>query len=415
MTEATCLAELTRLRQYGAEQWPELAALWQHGALVVDRAVPQFALDQFGNVYANPAFLTKRYKLLGAQAFRADLVGRWLRALGHLLVQHGLRARAISAEAWRWQLAAELALPAVPWPEAPLATGAYPPSAEQLGLPTCTTAEAYYELLKQRTIRPQIEEQGARFGAIYLWDGGSGVHGIVRRWELWFDAPEQQAAQHWELAMVLAQLRAQPGLEDSELARWWSAGQAATKPKVNWHKLLQQHIQQAWQQQWGQRLDYTYQRPARRSWGTPTFILPSLGMGPPHQIAVVLDVSASMSRAYLRQALAEVMSLLAQYRVPLTLIPCDTQVDSLSRLVNPAQLQQWTIPRGGGTDLRTGIAAALAQRPRPTLILVLTDGYTPWPAVRPPVPLLVSLLQFAQQSSSVELPGWARLVQITIP
>jgi predicted metal-dependent peptidase len=38
---------------------------------------------------------------------------------------------------------------------------------------------------------------------------------------------------------------------------------------------------------------------------------------------------------------------------------------------------------GGGTDLRTGFAAALRTRPRPDVAVVLTDGQTPWPDTPP--------------------------------
>ena len=48
---------------------------------------------------------------------------------------------------------------------------------------------------------------------------------------------------------------------------------------------------------------------------------------------------------------------------------------------------------GGGTDQREGIGAALALRPRPDLILVLTDGQTPWPDRRPPVPVVIALVE----------------------
>ena len=39
---------------------------------------------------------------------------------------------------------------------------------------------------------------------------------------------------------------------------------------------------------------------------------------------------------------------------------------------------------GGGTDMGAGLAKAAELRPRPDLIIVLTDGYTPWPSAPPP-------------------------------
>ena len=40
---------------------------------------------------------------------------------------------------------------------------------------------------------------------------------------------------------------------------------------------------------------------------------------------------------------------------------------------------------GGGTDMGAGLDAAAALRPRPDLIIVLTDGFTPWRPAPPPV------------------------------
>ena len=51
-----------------------------------------------------------------------------------------------------------------------------------------------------------------------------------------------------------------------------------------------------------------------------------------------------------------------------------------------------TLTGGGGTDLRVGIDAALAARPAANVIVAFTDGGTPWPDRRLPVPLIVALI-----------------------
>ncbi len=64
---------------------------------------------------------------------------------------------------------------------------------------------------------------------------------------------------------------------------------------------------------------------------------------------------------------------------------------------------------GGGTDMRRGIDQALAARPRPDLVVVLTDGETPWPARDPGTPIVVALLE----EPHVPPPSWARVVHVT--
>jgi predicted metal-dependent peptidase len=107
---------------------------------------------------------------------------------------------------------------------------------------------------------------------------------------------------------------------------------------------------------------------------------PSLAGGVTARLAVVLDTSGSISPPLLEQGLAEVLELLRSFRAPVTLIPCDVQAYqelTISSLADFRRLE--VLPGGGGTNLQTGIGRALALKPLPDVILVLTDGYTPYP------------------------------------
>lgn len=78
-------------------------------------------------------------------------------------------------------------------------------------------------------------------------------------------------------------------------------------------------------------------------------------------------------------------------------------------------MQKVTSPRqvellgGGGTDMGEGIEAARRLRPPPSVVVVLTDGFTPWPSEPPKgVRVVVGLLR----ESPMRTPAWARVVQI---
>jgi hypothetical protein len=65
-----------------------------------------------------------------------------------------------------------------------------------------------------------------------------------------------------------------------------------------------------------------------------------------------------------------------------TYYACDTTPHNLGRAL-PARL-----PGGGGTDLRNGIAMAIAEGAR--AIIVITDCGTPWPAEPTRVPVIIA-------------------------
>jgi len=78
-------------------------------------------------------------------------------------------------------------------------------------------------------------------------------------------------------------------------------------------------------------------------------------------------------------------------------------------------LHEVELMRGGGTDMGEGITEAIHPPHRCDLVIVLTDGRTPWPAADPGVPVVVGLLTGAIPSSEPGPqmpPSWAATVVV---
>jgi predicted metal-dependent peptidase len=66
---------------------------------------------------------------------------------------------------------------------------------------------------------------------------------------------------------------------------------------------------------------------------------------------------------------------------------------------------------GGGTDMGEGITAALQIKPSPHIIVVLTDGFTPWPISKPRnCDTYIAVL--TQMNSKEDVPGWIQTIVI---
>jgi predicted metal-dependent peptidase len=137
---------------------------------------------------------------------------------------------------------------------------------------------------------------------------------------------------------------------------------------------------------------------------------------------VVIDTSASVSDTELGSALLEVAAIsraVGGRRELVTVVPCD----AAARIVHPlCRAEGIPLVGGGGTDLRTGFAKALRTGHRPDVIVVLTDGQTPWPDTRPPCRTVVGLFSRPGGAGSWNEndptyvpdapPDWARVVTI---
>jgi len=181
--------------------------------------------------------------------------------------------------------------------------------------------------------------------------------------------------------------------------RW--AEQALTGPQVPWRRVLASAVRRAIAHVAG-CCDYTYRRPGRRR--IPRIVTPSL-QRPLITVSVVVDTSGSMGQIELDAALAEVKGVIRAAGIGprgLLVLACDAAVGAVTRVRRVSDVQ---LVGGGGTDMRVGIAAAEAAKPAADVVVVLTDGMTPWPDRPTRARLVIAII--GDQTTLQLVPEWA--------
>jgi predicted metal-dependent peptidase len=326
--------------------------------------------------------------------------------VGHLLREHAERSTSAtgqdatvplagrSPEQRRWGIAADCEvnddLPATLRPG-----GEVTPA--EFGLPDGETAEQYWTALADV---PEGHLARAR-------DCGSGSDGVVRAWdagEPGVGSEESRLLRQEVARRIAARARGQGDVPET----WQRWADEVLEPTVDWRRELAAAIRRGAAAVAG-RLDYTYRRPSRRAAAVPGVVLPGLHQPVP-RVCVVLDTSQSMSGALLARAVAEVGGVLRALgigRSAVRVLCCDTAAQEPARVLDAREIR---LVGGGGTDLRAGLAAAGALRPRADLVVVLTDGLTDWPEVPPRgCSVVVGVLDSGRRA-----PDWARTVDIPL-
>lgn len=306
-----------------------------------------------------------------------DLLARWnpeqtagvlLHEASHLLRDHHTRrGERPDADPTAWNVAADaeinddLAAAHIPLPDTPITPGL-------LDQPDGQLAETYLAALHPA---PAVEDPAC----------GSGAGATPLAVELPADA---EPAGHSAIDAALIRRRVaeaitaaasgpQPGGVPGGWRRWAEA--TISPPQISWRQRLRRTVRRGIAVHAGQ-LDPTYQRPGRRR--IPRVITPAMTQ-PAVTIAVIVDTSASMHHRQLHTALSELDAIRRHAGIradQLLTVTADTRVHETRRLRRAADLP---LLGGGGTDLRGAIAHLARHRHRPHLLVVLTDGFTPWP------------------------------------
>ncbi|WP_331728141.1 DUF2201 family putative metallopeptidase [Streptomyces sp. NBC_00158] len=398
--------KLLAARLYAVAVRPYLASALFALHVVEDRSVPTMAVDAYWRCYVSPLFV--------ARTPLEELAGVWVHEVSHLLRDHHGRSERyarehgerVSGQRLRQNIAADFEINDDIYGDGlPMPTGAVRPS--MLGLPDGLLMEEYLQTASMSGSTTPLD-----------WlDCGSGADGRARPWELGPDGANALSRQQRDAVRfrVSEAITARPGDAPDGWRRW---ADEAFHPPQPWRQLLGAAVRAAAGAP-GAGEDHSYRRPSRRSAGVPGVVLPSLRRMPP-RVCVVIDTSASVTDAELGGALLEVAAIsraVGGRRDLVSVISCDAAAGVAVPLCRAENLE---LIGGGGTDLRSGFARALRSRPRPDVIVALTDGQTPWPSAQPPCRTVVGL--FPRPAAAVDEddpdyvpdtpPAWARVVRI---
>jgi predicted metal-dependent peptidase len=398
--------KLMAARLHAVKVRPYLAGALFALHVVEDRSVPTMAVDAHWRCYVSPGFV--------ARTPVGELAGVWVHEVFHLLRDHHGRGERYArehetygpGERLRRNIAADFEINDDIYGDGlPLPAGAVLPSL--LRLPDGLLMEEY---LRRASL--------SGLAADLAWlDCGSGADAHDRPWELGPDGAHGLSRQQRDAVRfrVAEGIRGRPGDAPEGWRRW---ADEAFHPPQPWQRLLGAAVRSAAGAP-GVGEDYSFRRPSRRSAGLPGVLLPSLRRTPP-RVCVVIDTSGSVSDAELGSALLEVAAIsraVGGRRDLVSVISCDAAAGVAVPLCRAENI---ALVGGGGTDLRSGFALALRSRPRPNVIVALTDGQTPWPSAQPPSRVVVGLFPRPARRVDEEDPDyvpdspppWVRVVAI---
>lgn len=379
-------------RLWAANEFPYLAsALFALTVHPVD-GLDGVLVDQWWRVHADPEVVES--------AEPQQLGGEMVHLVTHLLRDHATRAQSVgfsdAEELHHWVDAADAEMNDDAPADLPRIRHRVEP--DELGCETGRLAEDYY--------RRGLPREGETN------DCGSGAHGQTAAFEP--PPPTQGGAGLDEDQQELVRRRVAADVSQSDgdvpegLRRW--AGEQH-QPSVDWRAVLGAEIRRSIGSVAG-AVDYSYARPSRRASAVKGVVLPSLRR-PEVSVAVVCDTSASVDDRLLGVALAEVEGLLlASGSRGVRVLACD---DSVRAVSDVRRVDDIELLGGGGTDMAIGLDAAVDHRPRPQVVVVLTDGFTPWPPDSPAsTQVIVALLESDTGGLQIpDQPAWARTVPIS--
>jgi predicted metal-dependent peptidase len=412
------ISEDARLRVMAARivaqaRWPYLSTLLFNLKIVESSQLPTLAVDDGWRMYYSPDFVMEQ----SAEALATMVLHEAL----HCVNQHGPRFRALSQSRHlhvTWNFAGDVGINHV-LDRAQMPWGDFEPlrfthlSKFDVN-PEMGTEKIFFTIVEYYNQHPEEVDQ--------FTDCGSIIGGEARDYEISRsdgDNPaiksDQQDVIRDQVAQEILKHAYAKGIGSipGELLRW---AQELLEPTIDWRKALAGAFRTSLATVLGRR-DYVYTRPSRRQSamriGNHEIILPSMRKPAPPAIAIIVDTSGSIGNDEITLFLSEVDGIVKANGISqgVTVIPCDADIGEIQKLRSRGAITTLKLTGGGGTDMGVGIAAAGKLRPTPKIVIVLTDGFTPWPTSVPKGVETLIVCLTAEESLNTT-PNWAKTILI---
>lgn len=319
--------------------------------------IPTAGVDKYWRIYINPDFAEKN-KYIFPQILRHELE--------HLLRDHCSRIKERNHKLWN--LAADMEINDE-IPELQVDEYIYP---ARFDLEDHNTSEYYYDRIPSSAKgQGEGDQEGEPLGSGLE---GSGVTGKKEEWEKGKDSDCLSGPQRKRLIKDIAEdvvehSSRKAGNVPNGVLMWATAQAKGKLPKIKWQLVVRNTISKMV----NERNDFTFAKISRRQDRSSPFILPS-NVKREVSCSVIVDTSMSMDSLgnWIAGCLKDILKI---FRNNVEIIDCDVEIYSIRRLKTWKDVLK--LRGGGGTDMRVGIEAALKRKT--DLVLVLTDGETPWP------------------------------------
>ena len=411
--------EEARLRIMAAKiiaqsRWPYLSTLIFSLRIVETEDLPTLAVDAGWRMYYNPTFVLQQIpEVLATMVLHEAL---------HCVSKHSARFEALGRENSSheiWNLSGDANINQM-LDDAKMPWGEFDPvryeSLAKYGVKGGMTTElTFFTMVKYFEDNPSKNPDHSDCGGV---TGGSARGYEIPKSDM--DNPsiknDQQDVIRDRVAQDVIKHAREKGVGSvpGELLRW---ANELLNPQIDWKRELAGMMRSSLATVLG-RKDYTYARPSRRQSSMaihdPEFILPSMRKPAPPTIAIIIDTSGSVQDKEITEFLSEVDGIASANGIAqgITVIPCDSQVGAVQKIRSISGIADIKLSGGGGTDLRVGIAAAESLKPQPKIVIVLTDGYTPWPeSIDPHIEKLIICCSVTE--SVANAPSYAAVIDMT--